>query len=124
MPRATNKPAARHRKKKILKQAKGYRQGRSRQFKRAREFGERALTYAFRDRRQRKRDFRALWIARISAACKQNGTSYSRFMDGMKKLNISLNRKILAEIAHNDPERFVQLVERVKEGMKITGAGT
>ncbi|MCM8758746.1 MAG: 50S ribosomal protein L20 [Candidatus Omnitrophica bacterium] len=114
MPRATNKPAGRKRKKKILKLAKGYRQGRSRQYKRAKEFAERGLTYAYRDRRQRKRDLRSLWIVRISAACKAGGISYSSFIHGLNTLGINLNRKILAEIAYNNPEQFKQIVEQVK----------
>lgn len=114
MPRATNKPAGRKRKKKILKLAKGYRQGRSRQYKRAKEFVERGLTYAYRDRRQKKRDLRNLWIVRISAACKANGLSYSSFIHGMNVLGINLNRKILAEMAYSRPEQFNQIVERVK----------
>jgi large subunit ribosomal protein L20 len=122
MPRATNKPAARHRKKKVLKNAKGYRQGRSRQYKRAKEFSERGLVYAFRDRRQKKRDFRSLWITRISAACKLNGTSYSQFMSGLKKLGILLNRKMLAEIAYSSPEQFKELATQVEEGLKTVGA--
>ncbi len=118
MPRATNKPAGRERKKKILKLAKGYRQGRSKQYKRAKEFAERGLTYSYRDRRQKKRDFRSLWVVRISAACKANGLSYSTFMHGLDSLGINLNRKMLADIAYKDPEQFNQLVEKVKEGIK------
>ncbi|HOJ30793.1 MAG TPA: 50S ribosomal protein L20 [bacterium] len=115
MPRATNKPAGRHRKKKILKLAKGYRQGRSKQYKRAKEFAERGLTYAYRDRRQRKRDFRSLWIVRISAACKAGGISYSTFIHGLNCLGIDINRKVLAEMAYENPEQFNQILQRVKE---------
>jgi len=115
MPRATNKPAGRHRKKKIFKLAKGYRQGRSRQYKRAKEFAERGLVYAYRDRRQKKRDLRGLWIVRISAACKAGGISYSRFIHGLNTLGINLNRKILAEMAYYNPEQFNQILEKVKE---------
>ncbi|MCM8815424.1 MAG: 50S ribosomal protein L20 [Candidatus Omnitrophica bacterium] len=114
MPRATNKPAGRHRRKKILKLAKGYRQGRSRQYKRAKEFAERGLTYAYRDRKQKKRDFRSLWIVRISAACKTAGISYNRFIHGLNELGISLNRKMLAEMAYNRPEQFNQIVRQIK----------
>ncbi|HOK80767.1 MAG TPA: 50S ribosomal protein L20 [bacterium] len=115
MPRATNKPAGRHRKKKILKLAKGYRQGRSKQYKRAKEFAERGLTYAYRDRRQKKRDFRSLWITRISAACKANGMSYSTFIHGLNCLGITINRKMLAEMAYNSPEQFNQIIQQVRE---------
>lgn len=114
MPRATNKPAGRERKKKILKLAKGYRQGRSKQYKRAKEFVERALTYSYRDRRQRKREMRSLWIVRISAACKAGGMSYSNFIHGLNSLGININRKMLADIAYNNPEQFNQLIEQVK----------
>lgn len=115
MPRTKNAPASRKRRKKVLKRAKGYRQGRSKLFKRAKEFSEKGLTYAFKDRRKKKRDFRKLWITRISAACKMNGISYSKFMNGLKKIGINLNRKTLAEIAFNHPQNFATLVEKVKE---------
>ncbi|HPP66717.1 MAG TPA: 50S ribosomal protein L20 [bacterium] len=115
MPRATNKPAGRHRKKKILNAAKGYRQGRSKQFKRAKEFAERAQVYAYRDRKQKKRDFRGLWIIRISAACKTGGISYNRFIHGLHVLGLNLNRKILADMAYKQPDEFNQIVEKVKE---------
>lgn len=114
MPRATNKPAGRQRKKKILKLAKGYRQGRSKQYKRAKEFAERGLTYAYRDRKQKKRDLRGLWIVRISAACKAGGISYSRFIHGLNTLGININRKMLAEMAYSSPEQFNQIIEQVK----------
>lgn len=115
MPRATNKPAGRHRKKKILKLAKGYRQGRSKQFKRAKEFVERGQTYAYRDRRQKKRDFRSLWIVRISAACKAGGISYSSFIHGLKAIGLKINRKMLSEMAYRSPDEFNQILEKVKE---------
>jgi len=117
MPRTKNAPASRKRRKKVLKKAKGYRQGRSKLFKRAKEFSEKGLTYAFMHRRKKKRDFRRLWINRISAACKENGISYSKFMDGVKKIGLNLNRKTLAEIAFNHPENFVSIVNKVKKGM-------
>jgi large subunit ribosomal protein L20 len=119
MPRTKNSPASRKRRKKVLKRAKGYRQGRSKLFKRAKEFSEKGLTYAFKDRRKKKRDFRRLWISRISAACKMNGISYSKFMDGIKKIDVKLNRKTLAEIAFNNPENFSILVKKVKEAMNL-----
>lgn len=120
MPRATNKPAGRERKKKILKLAKGYRQGRSKQYKRTKEFVERALTYSYRDRRQRKREMRSLWIVRISAACKAAGMSYNNFIHGLNVLGINLNRKMLADIAYNNPEQFNQLIEQVREVSKLS----
>jgi len=119
MPRTKNSPASRKRRKKVLKRAKGYRQGRSKLFKRAKEFSEKGLTYAFKDRRKKKRDFRRLWISRISAACKMNGISYSKFMDGIKKIDVKLNRKTLAEIAFSNPENFSILVKKVKEVMNL-----
>ena len=115
MPRAKNSPSSRKRRKKVLGRAKGYRQGRSKLYKRAKEFSEKGLDYAYRDRRRRKRDFRRLWIKRISAACKLNGISYSKFMSGLKKAEIELNRKVLAEIAYSQPDVFSQIVEKIKE---------
>ncbi|MCM8771536.1 MAG: 50S ribosomal protein L20 [Candidatus Omnitrophica bacterium] len=119
MPRTKNAPASRKRRKKVLKRAKGYRQGRSKLFKRAKEFSEKGLTYAFMHRRKKKRDFRRLWINRISAACKMNGISYSKFIAGIKKIGLNLNRKTLAEIAFNHPERFTELVCEVKKKIGI-----
>ncbi|MCM8784683.1 MAG: 50S ribosomal protein L20 [Candidatus Omnitrophica bacterium] len=114
MPKTKNSPSSRKRRKKVLKRAKGYRQGRSKLFKRAKEFSEKGLTYAFMHRRKKKRDFRRLWISRISAACKANGISYSEFISRIKKHGINLNRKMLADIAFNHPENFALLVNRVK----------
>ena len=114
MPRATNSPASRRRRKRVLKQAKGYWGGRRRLYRTAREAVDRAGAYAYRDRRTRKRDFRRLWIARINAAARQNGLSYSRFMDGLKRADVSVNRKVLADIAVNDAEAFEKLVEVAK----------
>ncbi len=115
MPRAKNSPFSRKRRKKVLERAKGYRQGRSKLYKRAKEFSEKGLDYAYRDRRRKKRDFRRLWIKRISAACKLNGISYSKFMNGLKKAEIELDRKVLAEIAYSQPDVFSQIVEKIKE---------
>jgi len=114
MPRATNSPASRRRRKRVLKQAKGYWGGRKRLYRTAREAVDRAGAYAYRDRRTRKRDFRRLWIARINAAARQNGLSYSRFMDGLKRADVSVNRKVLADIAVNDAEAFEKLVDVAK----------
>ncbi|HOL66061.1 MAG TPA: 50S ribosomal protein L20 [bacterium] len=114
MPRVKHAPASRARHKKVLKRAKGYRQGRSKLFKRAKEFSERALTYAWRDRRRKKREFRKLWIARLTAACRSRGLSYSAFLAGVKKLGCNLNRKNLSEIAFHQPEVFSGLVEKIR----------
>lgn len=116
MPRTKNAPASRRKRKKVLERAKGFRQGRSKLLKRAREFGEKALTYAYRDRRRKKRDFRRLWITRISSACKLNNISYSKFIDGLKKADIKLNRKSLAEIAFSQPDMFSSLVKKINHG--------
>jgi len=113
MPRAKKAPAAHARHKKMLSRAKGYRQGRSKLYRRAKEFVEKGLTYAFRDRRRKKRDFRQLWIARISAACRTNGVSYSVFMNSLKTAGIDLNRKVLADMAFSQPDSFVELVRKV-----------
>ncbi len=113
MPRATNKVAARRRRKKILNMAKGYWGRRSKIYTIAKHAVEKALQYAYRDRRQRKRQFRRLWIIRINAAARQNGTTYSRFMGAVRKANIQLNRKVLADLAVNDPNTFSQIVRAV-----------
>jgi large subunit ribosomal protein L20 len=114
MPRTKNAPASRQRRKKVLQRAKGYRQGRSKLYRRAKEFSEKGLTYAYRDRRNKKRVFRSLWITRIAAGCKTNGLSYNRFINGLKRANIGLDRKTLADIAFHQPERFSDLVNRIK----------
>ncbi len=115
MPRVTNSPASRRRRKKILKQAKGYRGGRSKLLRTASNAVDRALQYAYRDRRQKKRNFRALWIARINAAARQHGLTYSRFMAGLKRDGIDINRKVLANLAVTDANAFAALAERVKQ---------
>ncbi len=104
----------RARRKKILKLAKGYRGAKSKLYRTANQAVMKSLSYAYRDRKAKKREFRQLWIARINAAARQNGISYSRFMDGLKKNNININRKMLSEIAISDPEAFTKLVEQVK----------
>ena len=103
---------ARH--KKILKLAKGYRGAKSKLYKTANQAVMKSLSYAYRDRKAKKREFRQLWIARISAAARMNGISYSKFMNGLKNNGIEINRKMLAEIAVSDPAAFSSLVERVK----------
>ena len=104
----------RHRRNKVLKLAKGYRGARSKLFRSATEAVDRALNYAFRDRRVKKRDFRALWIARINAASRDNGLTYSRLVHGLKKAEIGLDRKILAQLAVTDPAGFSTVVARAK----------
>ncbi len=104
----------RKRRKKILKLAKGYSGAKSKLFKTANQAVMKSLTYAYRDRKQKKRNFRQLWIARINAAARANGISYSRFMNGLKNNGIEINRKMLAEIAVSDPAAFTALVEKVK----------
>lgn len=115
MPRVKRGFKARRRRNKVLKLAKGYRGARSRLFKTATEAVDRALKYAYRDRRVRKREFRGLWIVRISAAAKNNGISYSRFIGALKKADIGLDRKMLSEMAIRDPERFTSLVKMVSQ---------
>ena len=111
MPRVTRGFKARRRRNKVLKMAKGYVGGRHRLFRTATEALDKALCYAYRDRRQKKRDFRKLWIARISAAAKLNGTSYSRLMGGLKKANVDLDRKVLSNMAILDANAFSQVVK-------------
>jgi large subunit ribosomal protein L20 len=101
---------ARHRRKKVLKLAKGFRGGRSKLFRTAADSVDKALSYAFRDRRRRKRDFRKLWIARINAAVRMNDLSYSKFMHGLKLAEVKLDRKVLAELALSDPAGFARVV--------------
>lgn len=117
MPRVKRGVTARARHKKILKQAKGYYGARSRNFKTARQAVFKAGQYAYRDRRQKKRQFRALWIVRINAASKANGLSYSKFMNGLKKSGIELDRKVLADIALHDAAAFTGLVEQAKAAL-------
>jgi large subunit ribosomal protein L20 len=111
MARVTRGFKARRRRNKVLKLAKGFRGGRHRLYKTATEAVDRALSYAYRDRRNKKRDFRRLWITRISAAAKQNGTSYSKLMGGLKKADVELDRKVLSNMAILDPNGFSQVVK-------------
>lgn len=105
----------RHRRhKRLLKQARGFYSGRRKHFRKAKEQLERSLVYAYRDRRQKKRDFRRLWIVRINAAARLNGMNYSTFMHGLKLANIELDRKILADMAMNAPESFAKVAEASK----------
>ena len=112
MPRATNNVAARQRRKKILKAAKGYRLGKSRLYATAKDQVEKGWLYAYRDRRAKKRTFRRLWITRINAACRLSGVSYSVFMNGLKKIDIQLDRKVLADMAIQNPNGFADLVKQ------------
>jgi len=114
MAKVKHSVATRKRKKRVLKEAKGYWGDRSKQFQQARRALMHALVYAYRDRKNKKRDFRRLWIARINAACRTSGISYSQFMYGLKKSKVGLDRKILAELAIKDGQAFKKLVEIAK----------
>ena len=114
MPRANSSVPRHRRHRKIVKQAKGYYGARSRTFKSAKDAVVKAGLYAYRDRRQRKRQFRRLWITRINAACRLNGTTYSTFINGLKTNGIDLDRKILADMAVNDPQAFTALTDSLK----------
>ncbi len=111
MPRARNRVASRRRRKKLLKQAKGYWGARSKVYTVAKHAVEKGLQFQYRDRRQRKRQFRRLWIMRINAAARINGTTYSRLISALHKKNIAINRKVLADLASHDPNAFSKIVE-------------
>lgn len=117
MPRATCSVARHKRKKRLMKSVRGYRGGRSRLLRTAKETHFRAGNYAYRDRKAKKRDFRRLWIIRISAAVTERGLNYSQFICALKKANIDLNRKMLSEIAISDPQGFDQIVEIAKKNL-------
>ena len=117
MPRVKTGVVRRRRHKKILKQAKGFYSGRRKHFRKAKEQLERSMYYAFRDRKQKKREFRKLWIIRINAACRLNDINYSRFINGLKKAGIELDRKILADMAMNDAQAFSAVVEQAKAAL-------
>jgi large subunit ribosomal protein L20 len=117
MPRVTNAVASHRRKRRRLERAKGFRGARSKLFRQATESVDRAMKLATIHRKQKKREYRALWINRLSAACRKNGVSYSRFIEGLTKANIALNRKMLSEIAIHDPEGFTVIVEQAKAGL-------
>jgi len=114
MPRSVNSVAKRARRKKILKQAKGYFGRRKNVYTVAKNAVEKAMSYAYRDRKNNKRNFRGLWIQRINAGARQHGMSYSQFMGKVKANNIELNRKVLADLAMNHPEAFKAVVDKVK----------
>ncbi len=115
MPRAKNGPAKKRARKRLLKATKGYWGSRGNLYRKASETYVRAMAYAYRDRKCKKRNFRKLWIIRINAAAKLRGLNYSRFISGLKKANIEIDRKILAETAVNDPSAFDELVELSKQ---------
>ena len=114
MPRSVNSVASRARRKKILKQAKGYFGRRKNVWTIAKNAVEKAMLYAYRDRRTKKRNLRSLWIARINAGAREHGMSYSQFMGKIKSNNIDLNRKVLADLAMNNPQAFKAIVEKIK----------
>ncbi len=117
MARVKGAMATRKRRKRVLKLAKGYRGAKSKNFRTAKQAVMKSLVYAYIGRKQRKRDFRRLWITRISAAAKLNDINYSQFMNGLKKAGIDINRKMLSEIAIADPKAFTELVEKAKAAL-------
>ncbi len=117
MPRATNAPASRTRRRRILDRAKGFRGSRSKLIRMASEAVDRAMVMSTTHRKDKKRDYRSLWISRVTAACRQNGISYSRLVEGLTKANVKLNRKMLSEIAIHDPSGFTRIVEQAKAGL-------
>lgn len=122
MPRATNKPASRNRRRKVLGKAKGYYGNKSRLFRYAKDAVDRAEQFAYRDRRKKKSEMRKLWIVRINAACRSAGINYSRFMAGLKAAGIEMNRKSLSELAIHDPVAFEALVQKAKEAKAAPSA--
>lgn len=114
MPRSTNAPASRKRRKRILQKAKGFRGSRSKLFRMATEAVDRAMVMATAHRKMKKREYRGLWIQRLSAACRANDITYSRFIQGLVKADVQLNRKMLSEIAIHDPEGFTSIVAIAK----------
>jgi large subunit ribosomal protein L20 len=122
MPRATNAPASRARRKRILLKAKGFYGNRSRLYRYAKDAIYKAQTWATRDRKTRKRNFRALWITRISAAVRSRGLSYNRFVEGLKHLGVELDRKVLADMAVNQPQAIDELVAQAKTGLEAKKA--
>ena len=118
MPRATNSPASRARRKRVLKASKGYRARRSKLFRYAKDAQMKAKSWATRDRKTRKRNFRSLWITRLSAAARAEGLTYSRFIEGLKQATVALDRKVLADIAVHDPEAFKKIAEMAKNALE------
>ncbi len=117
MPRVKRGTKTRKRHKKILKLAKGYVGGRRKVYRQARETVEKGLTYAYRDRKVRKREFRSLWIVRINAAARENGLSYSQFMNGLTQSGVTVDRKVLADLAVRDPQGFLEFVTLAKASL-------
>ena len=117
MPRSTSVPARNKRKKKLMKVAKGYFGGRKNLYRVAKDAVERGWEHAYRDRKKKKRTFRALWITRINAAVRQHDMSYSRFINGLKEVGVELDRKAMADLAVHNPEAFAALVDRAREGL-------
>jgi large subunit ribosomal protein L20 len=122
MARATNSPASRKRRKKVLKYAKGYFGSKSKLFRYAKEAVQHAWQYAYRDRKKKKGEWRSLWIIRLNAACRAADISYSRFVEGLKAAGIGLDRKVLADIAVNDPAAFESLITQAREALKAKAA--
>lgn len=118
MPRATNGPASRKRRKRVLEKAKGFRGARSKLFRYAKDAIYKAQYWAYRDRKTRARNFRSLWIQRIGAAARTNGLNYNRFIEGLRASGIDLDRKVLADMAVNDPAAFAGLVEQAKSAFE------
>ena len=122
MPRATNGPASRARRKRVIERAKGFRGRRSKLFRYAKDATMKAKVWSYRDRKVRKRTFRYLWIQRINAACRANGLTYSRFIEGLKAAEIDLDRKILSDLAIRDEAAFNALLEKVVAALKEKAA--
>lgn len=122
MARATNSPASRKRRKKVLKYAKGYFGNKSKLFRYAKEAVQHAWQYAYADRKKKKANFRALWIVRLNAACRNAGISYSRFIEGLKAANITMDRKVLSDLAVRDEAAFAVLVKQVQDALKTKAA--
>jgi large subunit ribosomal protein L20 len=122
MPRATNSPASRARRKRVIKASKGYRGRRSKLFRYAKDAQMKAKYWAYRDRKTRKRSFRSLWIARLNAAVRAEGITYSRFIEGLKAAGILLDRKVLADLAVQDIAAFKQIVEKAKAALETRAA--
>lgn len=122
MPRATNSPASRKRHKKTLKYARGYFGSKSKLFRYAKDAVQHAWQYAYRDRKKKKAERRGLWIVRLNAACRANGISYSRFIEGLHAANIQMDRKVLSDLAIRDEAAFVAVVNQVKDALKTKAA--
>jgi large subunit ribosomal protein L20 len=122
MPRATNSPASRKRHKKTLKYARGYFGSKSKLFRYAKDAVQHAWQYAYRDRKKKKGEFRGLWIVRLNAACRANGISYSRFIEGLHAANIGLDRKVLSDLAIRDEAAFAAVINQVKDALKTKAA--